>query len=422
VKVKSIIAPAFILLTVILFNSCNWNFKEKYGPYEYNPYASGVFYGNNKFPIRNQEITIDNRTVITDINGRFSISHLPNTFDIQLKDTARNYYIIYKNVTTYDSYYFHLPVETGNPSDQYVIAVQCPGLPAGTKAKIYFAARGFGPCILTFQELDSSSFIVFNAPQNTPISGYVELLTYTEDNNGNISSYGKFASTDVIPVPGSTAVVTFTSSDFNNVSTTQVNCVLNSSHNYTSINTDLVFNYNYYRSIYYDNKIQSIRNFNTNNFTLVLPSYTPYTYFKPALLITTEGPEGITQETKLVTEGSTITINLTALPSVVSPENYATNIDINTVFSFQKLQTSGVLIFTLIDPADNKSYNLCTSDDNITLKSLSPLVTLEPNKTYAYRIEQVGLKAKTVSEYIREQDVAPSYSGKSPVRHFTTKP
>ena len=165
--------------------------------------------------------------------------------------------------------------------------------------------------------------------------------------------------------------IQFSASQIQTVGSKQYTCNIIPPIGSSNININLVFNFNfsYYhtKKAYADINSQTIEKFSGNNFTLLLPTnFSPYD-FKPLLNITTNGVNGNTEEMKLFPSGSSGDFNLTGAPSVTSPQNYATNVDSNTVFSIQKQNISEVLIFTLIDSIAGKSYNLCTSDSNITM-------------------------------------------------------
>ncbi len=99
--------------------------------------------------------------------------------------------------------------------------------------------------------------------------------------------------------------------------------------------------------------------------------------------------------------------------------------DLNTAFSFQKHSSSNVLIYSIADTVSGNgiSYNFCTSENNITLSMLSPMLTsLAPNRRYNYSIEQVGVGANNVDEFLREGRAVQYNKANCNLRRFTSKP
>jgi hypothetical protein len=414
---KNIIIPALLLLIVISFESCQLHSNE---PHETEPYASGSVTGHSNFPLQNIIATVNGQSTFTGEAGGFGFRNLPEVFDIYIKDHLRYYDILYKDITK-GNFYITLPLPTNHATYEYTVDVQCPSLPAGTKGKLFLLT---GTGILCAQNYDSSTTMVYRIPTNMYPSGNVILLTYTTDAEGSINDYTNYAKSDVVtPEPGITKTVTISQSQLLPVAEVPVNISLTPPAGSTYIKSDLIFNFTKHVKTNISISSQSMKSYTTNTFTVILPSkFSIPTDFIPALCISTNGTNGNSEEMKLIPYQTNAYFNLKDAPYITAPENEATNIDSNTVFSHTKLSNSGVVIFTLIDSAANRSYNLCTSSDNITLKTLSPMVTLQPNKRYAYTLTQVGTNNQNIVEYLSNGNQMPYFSGTTPKRYFTTKP
>jgi hypothetical protein len=167
---------------------------------------------------------------------------------------------------------------------------------------------------------------------------------------------------------------------------------------------------------------ESFETFSTSYISFKIPKNLPVD-FKPTLFSSVTGTYGSSQQmTVLPKTGSNVSITLSAAPVLLLPEDNATNVDLNTAFTFTKQPMSNVVIFTLRDTVSNKSYNLCTSGKSITLSELSPLLEIAKDRKYSYTIEQVGVNTNSIDEYLRSGRNVPTFSGTAAPRFFKTKP
>lgn len=421
-KIIKYSVPALLFVILITFYSCNFGsgVNDAQLPSKSNIFGSVT--GFNNIPLQNIVVTAGYMTANTDSYGYFNFyDYFPDEFDIYLKDPARNYNILYKNLITGSSY-MHLPLASNQNYDEFTINVQFQSIPTPAKGKLYYISPSG---IVVAQNIDSSSIISMRIPNTGYYYSYgsVVFVSYTTDVNGKITAYKYYGNYDGINlVPGGTTTVIFTAGLIKTLGTSQYPCNIIPAAGNTNINATLVFNFNYYGKIYADIYSQSIDKFTGNNFTVLLPTNTGALYFKPLLNITSDCAGGYAEEMKMLTSGTSGDFTLSGIPVVTTPANYATNVDANTVFSIERQNISKVIIFTLNDSAAGKSYNLCTSENNITMGLLSKMVTLKPNTTYSYSVQQVGVNANYVSNYLSYSQDLTDYKGTAQVRYFTTKP
>ncbi len=421
-KIIKYLVPALLFIITITNCSC-------FGPVDSDPhlptkpYIAATVTGFYNHPLQSILATVNNKSVYTDMFGNFSFRDLNDVFDVNINDPVREYNIIYKDVTMCDSR-IHLPLSSNQNADTYTINVLFPTIQYPEKGKLYYISNSR---FVTAQNIDSSSTIVFQCPIWNYPRGRVVFISYTTDNEGKINAYKYYGeSEEVSPKTGGFDTIQFSASQIQTVGSKQYTCSIIPPIGSSIININLVFNFNfgyyYTKKAFADINSQTIEKYSGNNFTLLLPtSFNPHD-FKPLLNITTNGVNGYTEEMKLFPSGSSGDFNLTGAPRVTSPPDYAVNVDSSTVFSIQKQNISNVLIFTLIDSIAGKSYNLCTSDSSITMSMLSKMVSLTPNKTYSYTVQQIGVNIKNVTDYLKDFDNLADYKGTTPVRHFTTKP
>lgn len=419
-KYLKYIFSVLFFINIFINISCKFNpgGEDPHLPAE--PFINGTVTGINNFPMQNVLACVNSNCVYTDIFGGFFINGLPDLFDLYLKVPVQNYEIVYKDVSMGASY-MHLPIPLNQNTDEYSISVQYPAIPQPEKGKLYFITNGG---MVFAQNIDSSSNINFRLPKQYYNRGKVVFISYTTDNEGKINAYKYYGeSFEINPEPGVITYVSFTSNLIQALSTViNYNCNVIPPTGSSNVNASLIFNFNYTRRIYADINSQIIQKYSGNNFTVKLPSNFNSPFFRPLLNFTTEGSSGFTEEMRVFPSGSSADFNLTGVPVVTSPENYANNVDANTVFSIERQNISRILIFTLIDSASSRRYNLCTSENNITMSMLSKMVTLEPNKTYSYTVQQTGIGINNVKDYLIENINLSEFKAEVPVRYFTAKP
>ncbi len=145
--------------------------------------------------------------------------------DVYVKDSARKYEIIYKNVNT-ESFILNLPVWINQGSlVNYNLIVNYPTLPPNQQGRLLFMddekdITGYGDI--------PGSYIYLDAPPNLSFKGKVFLLTYTKDVNQHINDFIYFATkSDVTITSGTPTEITFTQSDLLNVEEDNLSFVLN---------------------------------------------------------------------------------------------------------------------------------------------------------------------------------------------------
>lgn len=415
-KVKSVLVIASLLLFVILFNSCEDSSVNISG----SETVSGTLRGIFNLPLDNVKITIKDKSVFTPADGKFTIDKVIFPCDIYVKDSVRKYEIIYKNVST-NNLTLNLPIPPNQSSlINYNLIVNYPALPPEQQGRLLFMddekdVSGLG-------EIPGSN-ISFQAPSNLSFKGKVFMITYTKDVNQHINDFKYFATKpDVTITSGTPAEITFLQSDLLNVEEDNLSFVLNPPQGSSSVSSAFILNFFNRRMSSY--LIQTaVETYTTNNVPLLMPKNFPVE-FTPALFMSSAGTNGIVNQMSVLPRtGTNVQINMVSPPAVLSPEDNATNVDLNTAFSFQKQSSSNVLIYSIMDTVSGISYNFCTSENNITLSMLSPMLTgLSPNRRYNYSIEQVGVGAKNVDEFLREGRQVQYNRANTNLRRFTSKP
>ncbi|MCX6162359.1 MAG: hypothetical protein NTV87_13635 [Ignavibacteriae bacterium] len=417
-KAESVLVLVLLLFSVTIFNSCGSN-SPVYPPGTVS--VSGLVRGLLNIPLDNVKITIKDKSFTTLSDGKFSFDNVTSPYDIYIKDSVRQYEAIYKNVNT-DNLVINLPIFISQGLAEYNISVHYPAITPQPKGKLYFMddEKDFAG----IKDIGASvTDISVNAPPNLTLTGKIFFLSYTTDPNEHVNDYKYFASkNNVTVVSGATTEVTFLQEEMIPADEETVTCVINQPQG-NNFSTSWFFLNFYNKRISYYASSMAIETYSTNNISVLMPKNLPVE-FTPTLLTASDGTYGNSQQTNILPKtGTNVQINISPAPYVLTPEDYATNVDLSTVFSFQKQSISNILFFSMWDTVSNISYNLCTSDNSITLSMLSPILTnLSPNRSYPYSIEQAGVNILTVGEFLRDRNTIQSFRGNGILRHFTSKP
>jgi hypothetical protein len=415
-KVKSIFALTALLLFVVLFNSCEDSTVRVLN----SSTVSGTVRGILNLPLDNVKITIKDVSVSTSLDGKFTLPNVSMPCDIYLKDSIRKYEVLYKNVST-NNLMINLPIMWEITSlINYNLIVHHPALPPEQKGIILFMDDEKD--IVGTGEIPGSN-LSFMAKPGLSFKGKVFFLTYTKDNFQHINDYKYFAmKSDVSITTGNANEITFTQSDLLNVEEDSLSFVLNLPQGTSSSYAAYMLNF-FNRKMSGFVQSMSLDTYSANNISLLMPNNLPVD-FTPVLYLSSVNTNGIANQMKIIPKtGTNVQINLPSSPAVISPEDNAMNVDLSTVFSFQKQPISNVLIFSIMDTVTGISYNLCTNENNITLSLLSPMLTgLASNRRYNYSIEQVGVGSNNVGEFLRDGREIQYNSAKCNLRRFTSKP
>jgi hypothetical protein len=403
---KFIIPLLFAIISVIFFSSCYWGDSVEPPSFQF---IQGYVIGYNNYPVMSLLAKVNNQTSYTDRYGRFNFPKPNSIYDILL--THGNYSIIYKNIGL-DETNITWPNTSDTGYVDYTIEVRAPSLQTPYKGKLYYNDSWGFSCV---QNFDSSSYMTFHVPRGfNYFSGSVGFITYDVDNNNHITDF-KYSAVKYVSLETSATIVTFDQNEIKPVNETLVNIVVNPPQGSTSLETKYILNF-----LNNDINQQTLETFTTNSFSVLLPYDSNFPHFSPYLMFNSDGINGHTQQIKQISGNAAF--DLSSPPSVITPENYAVNVDGSTLFSFQKQHISEILKFTLIDSVTGQSYALCTAENAVKLYQLSSMINLAPNRTYAYTLEQLGENADNMDAFLRNRKFYESFSGTTPKRYFTTKP
>jgi hypothetical protein len=416
-KVRSIFIPVFLSLFAILFYSC----EDSSVSNNSNATVSGTVRGNLNYPLSNVTISTQGKSTLTAVNGKFSIQNVSLPCDLYVIDTLLKYQILYKNVNSSADLTIGLPVYLNDGLVSYSLVANLPPATPPHVGKVFFMDDESN--IMGVQDIESSNNSYFSAPQGVPMKGKVFVITYTRNSGMHITDFKYFASkSDVTLVPGTNTGITFSQSDLLPVTEDTLSCIETPPLGNQGVL--LTYNLNFYnkKMSSYSNLLALETFQNTGTISMLIPNNLPID-FTPLLFSVSNVDNGAAiQSYALPKTGTNVPVNLTSIPAVLSPTNYAQNVDINTAFSFQKQPISNVLIYTLSDSASGRNYALCTTDNSITLSQMSQMLSLSPSKLYSYSINQVGVNVTTVGDLLTNARTPASFSGVAYTRYFTTKP
>lgn len=378
---------------------------------------NGTIRGIWNYPMQYKTVYINDKAYTTNELGKFTTEKTKLPYDVYYEYTTGGNGILYKDVNQ-SSIGLNTLQNSTEGLINYQIVVHCPTLPPEYGGKLFFIDENTD--ISGNQTFPYSTDINVNAPPNVNVSGSIYFITYTYFNN-HIGSYKYFARKQTGTLNPGINEITITPEELDTLSNTTINCSITPPSGNTLLNANFMINFNSGRLIYGYSNYLLFEDFVTSNFSLVLPANLPAEICVPKLTVHTNGSSGNMSQVFSIDKNTT-TINMINQPTVISPANYAMNVDSNTVFSFQKQAGSNVLIFTLIDSTGSKTSKLCTSENNITMKMLSRMIKLQPNRTYSYYIEQAGPEYSTVGDYLYNYRTGSTCFGITSKRYFTAKP
>jgi len=415
-KVRSIFIPVFLSLFTILFYSCDDSSVSTTN----NATVSGTVRGMLNYPLSNVTVSTQGKSTLTAVNGKFSIPNVSLPCDLYVSDTLLKYQILYKNVNSSSDLTIGLPVYLNDGLVSYSLVVNLPPATPPHVGKVFFMDDESN--IMGVQDLGPFN-ISFSAPANVPMKGKVYVITYLRNSGMQITDFKYFASkSDVTLVSGSNTEITFSQSDLLPVTEDTVSYIVALPTG--SLGGLYEYELNFYnkRMSYYSTFL-ALETFQMpGSISMVIPNNLPID-FTPSLFSVSQGAFGTANQMyALPKTGTNVPVNLSSVPAVLSPQDYAQNVDVNTTFSFQKQPISNVLIYTLSDSASGRNYALCTTDNSITLSQMSQMLSLSPSKLYSYNINQVGVNVTTVGDLLISGRSTASFSGTPQTRYFTTKP
>ncbi|MFZ4591276.1 MAG: hypothetical protein ACOYN6_09780 [Ignavibacteria bacterium] len=415
-KVRSIFIPVFLSLFAILFYSC----EDSSVSNNSNATVSGTVRGSFNYPLSNVTVSTQGKSTLTAVNGKFSISNVSLPCDLYVSDTLHKYQILYKNVNSSSDLTIGLPVNLNDGLVSYNLIVHLPPATPPHIGKVFFMDDESN--IMGVQDLGPFN-ISFSAPANVPMKGKVYVITYTRNPAMHITDFKYFASkSDVSLVSGSNTEITFGQSELLPVTEDTVNYIVTLPSG--SLGGYYAYMLNFYnkRMSYYANFL-ALETFQMpGSISMVIPNNLPID-FTPSLFSVSLGAFGTANQMyALPKTGTNVPVNLSSVPTVISPQDYALNVDANTTFSFQKQPISNVITYTLTDSTSGQKYAICTTDNSITLSQMSQMLSLSPSKLYSYDINQVGVNITTVGDLLTSGRTPASFSGTPPTRYFTTKP
>ena len=325
--------------------------------------VSGHVYDAIRQSLPNIKIVIGDKSTFTASDGSFSIDNVSTPYDLVLTDSLNKNGNYYKNLTVTN---LDLYNRTSFISAQGCnVVVNIPAEYGTKQGKIYYTNGNDMNSVYPIEgSVTNASIYMHNY---TSVVGKLIVLLYTKDNNGQIISYDNFGMKDSI---------TLSVNGNNIVNFTQADLALNPGE--TSIAGTItggsgadykVFYLNFGKKNtpnYLNNNV--IDQFSENNFNLILPANLPVNY---STFIVVAGfldtNTSYYRQFQVPNSGSGMQLNIESSPSLISPPDYALNVDTNTTFSFTGTM-NGVYNIQIYDTLNQYSYNLYTTQTNFDLK------------------------------------------------------
>lgn len=385
--------------------------------------VSGKVTGMFGAPLQNLKISVGGKTVYTDLNGRFTAASVTAPYDIIIVDSVSKHSFCYRKVNsqTLNLQFFPFPPNTSNfvPTNVYV------SYPQGifqSDGKLFFTD---GEDVNAYGEaLQNGGTILLNLNPQSTLTGKVILLFYTTY-GGQVISYDRFGYKDGITVSAGIPV---------NINFIENDLTLNPPERTVNINLIPVQGYSVlfrFLSLHFGGPQHTINysigktigDIVSNSFQIVLPEGLPFPYV-PVIEASAQNQNlGSTFEKFAYLSGNTLNLQMHNPPQLLSPPDFAQDVDINTVFSFTPKASGELNHITLYDTLNRVRYYIVMEADYFTLKDLSGL-GLENfyGRAFAWTCNRRG-NYSGIDDFVNPGKFPEMQYMSSPLgRHFTTKP
>ena len=381
--------------------------------------VSGHVYDVLRQPFPNIKIFIGDKSTFTASDGSFSIDNVSTPYDLILTDSLNKNGNYYKNlsVTNLDLYNY----TTSILSFSCGLIVNIPSEYSGKHGKIFFTN---GDDMNSYYPIEGNKTNAsINKHNYSSVRGKLIVLLYSIDNSGHIISYDNFGMKDSITLSvNGNYSVNFTQADLAlNPGETNITGTISGG----STADFKIYFLNFGRKVTPNFATNDMfEQFTDNNFNLVLPTNLPINY---STFIFVNGNldsmSSYYRRFRVPNSGSGILLNIESSPSLISPPNYALNVDSNTTFSFSGTM-NGVYSIMIYDTLNHYSYNFYTTQTNFDLKWMRKIFNIDiSNKAYRWFATLNLPSSNGLNDLVNAENTdGNKVQNGSNNRYFTTKP
>jgi hypothetical protein len=334
-----------IILSFMLLSGCANNPTNQSGKeiIIYEGTVNGKIVDNFGVPVSGQTISYissDTQYVTSASDGSFTLYHVKTPYQLVLIRSYNNF-LVYQGLNSFS------PIICngfgGNYSNQTNILVTIPDSTNISRRAVVFFTDLEGNFTSYNQQYTSTQFILnvqFYLYNQNIINGKVIVLEYTVDNHLIPQSYDKYGEKLITVQSGSNYTMSFTEGDLTtNPGQQTMTCDISLPAGANGLTSSLHVS----RGTAYNPYVCGARlyenYFSPQHLSLLVPG--SVTNFRFYLYCYTNSPFGLSEKVIEVHPGNNL-MTLDNYPVVLNPQNYATNIDYNTEFSFNTSNGPGV--------------------------------------------------------------------------------
>ena len=346
-------------------------------------------------------VQVNNKSVISDINGEFSFTKVLSPYDLMIIDTipgsfsSGKRFTIYKNCTldSTELYYDYNSMQSQLQSS-ITLNVDTSVHILSNNGKIIFTD---GNSLTKVNEvMVQGGSISVPVPDSRAVTGTLAIIYFNSDSSGKILNYEKIGIKNNITLnSGGNINISLNNSDFQNLTTETISGTI---QNFPS-NT-IQFFQSFYVSLssrycrdYSGTK--PFANYTGNMYEIKIPKINSISLVPVFDLIYYDSSYRLIDRKSVVlptSSSSGFNITLPNEAQLISPPDNSTNIDSNTVFSWSYPENNVVYVVSFNAVDNSLFYVIHTTNKSITIKDLKNLGLNPPlNKAFTWSVTVRGI-------------------------------
>lgn len=419
-KSKKICSAVFTsLIFIFTFNSCNDDSNQPTNSATGKITVSGKVTNVVNQAASNIKVIISGKdSAVTSADGSFSISEITAPYNLQIIDVAANVIKYYHGVTESQIRIPGVGIVNGSIVCEITVTYPPEIFTPNIDGKVMFTDGNYVNSYESFSQ--GLPFTVW-LPDNSPVTGKLILITYKKDGSGKIISYENFGQSASIQVSnGGNYTYNFSPDEVSlNPGENILSGSINLQPGYDSDDNFFYLTFSNKRTPNYSIPLR-FETISSNVFNILVPTNLPLQYSSMLGCYSFNGQLSNTEIFKLPPGPSGINLDTKTPPELLTPENNAIDVNLNTEFTFTSGTGTGIYLINLHNETLNKRYTIYTSSNRFRLSEFSDLFTEGiSGSLFSWSVEKTGFDT-SVNEFLtRATDRPDYYTNHTAQRNFT---
>ena len=408
-KIRNLSCLLLIVSSITLLESC----EESSVVTSTKGTLAGKVYSVSKFALRNIEIKVGDKSVLTSDDGEFSLSDVEFPCNVILRNPGSNYATKYLNVTEGTSTFIVEGVNSSTLNTKLKITLPSGIFDNSDNGTMIFSD---GMNVNLSKEFDTQTppeDLVVNYGGSVPVTGKLHVIIYSKENSKVVTFDNYAVSENIETVLGQEITYDFSMNQFDlnpGEKTVNINIPVPPSGSYVGFN---FLSFSHYKNI--NSQYPARQSFILQSPEVVIPLNIPGLISFAE--IHTSGYVG----KERLTEESSQSFQTKNDPQLISPENNAAGISGATEFSYTQSQGTGIYFIDVYNSSTPERYTLVTKDNSFLFSEITEMAEISTsNKTYNYYVRKFG-EAADIKDFLNNYyNSEVSYRAGSDLRSFTT--